>query len=492
MALAILWGTIEGPRQQKFISTAVIGLAFTVLLLAWALLFSRFAARTRLGIFLGFALCVALVPALFRMRGVTGDLLPILEFRWRGKGEQLNASTIVPGLNATNSPVLEASFPQFQGPNRNGVLKGIELETDWKMFPPQLMWRQNVGPSWSGFAVADGRAVTLEQRGEQEVVACYELSSGKLLWAHSDEARYATTIAGEGPRTTPTLADGKVYTLGATGILNCLELESGKKIWAKNILLENEAGLPDWGLAGSPLIYRGKVIVSAGGVNERSLVAYRMEDGAFLWGAGSAGADYSSPTVLDLLGEEQIVIFNTSGLSAYTELGQLLWDYPWRGGHPHISLPVEIGTNQVLVSSGYGTGAELITLKREEKGIQAERSWRTMAMKSKFGTMLVHGGYIYGLDDGIMTCVELKTGQRRWKDGRFGHGQALLVGDVILLMAEKGDVVLIEPNPDKLVELAGLNVFDGKTWNPPALAGEYLLVRNDEEAACFKLRGRQH
>jgi outer membrane protein assembly factor BamB len=253
---------------------------------------------------------------------------------------------------------------------------------------------------------------------------------------------------------------------------------------------EHGTKIPDWGYASSPLLVDDQVIASVGG-KSGSLVSYSASDGKLQWASGKGDADYSSPIEATLLGVRQILNFNTAGVSGHALDGKVLWNHPWPGGHPHVTAPVVISTNQVLISSGYGTGSELIRLEKSSNEIwSVTREWKSMSLKSKFGPIFVKDDYIYGLDDGIFTCVALKTGQRQWKDGRYGHGQGLLVGGIILLTSEKGEVVLIEPNPEKLVEIGRFQVFSDKTWNPPALAGEYLLMRNDKEAACLQLATR--
>jgi len=230
--------------------------------------------------------------------------------------------------------------------------------------------------------------------------------------------------------------------------------------------------------------------VSVGGKNG-SLVAYDAAEGMLRWAEGRGGPEYSSPVEATLLGTRQILNFNGSGISGHGLDGKALWNHPWPGVHPKVSVPVVVSANRFFVSSGYGVGCELVTVEKSAETNWTVRSeWKSMALKSKFGPIFVKGDYIYGLDDGILACVDVKTGQRRWKDGRYGHGQGLLVGEIILITSEKGQVVLVQPDPEKLVEMGRFQVFSDKTWNPPALAREYLLMRNDKEAACLKLAAR--
>ena len=491
-ALVAVWQWPEVPRQQRIERTGMAGAGVFLLLMVWVVLFSRMRWRVRVGVVGLVVLGIVASAVVFEIKGVTGDLVPIVGFRW-SKGEAVAGKVEAQGSGRSQEEVLEiprANFPQFQGPNRNGMLPGAEFETNWVEHPPELLWRRPVGAAWTGFVVEGVHAITMEQRGEEEWTACYDVRTGNPIWGKWDSARYASTLAGEGPRTTPTIWSNLVFTLGGTGILNCRELSNGELVWTKNVLEDNEGKVPEWGLAGSPLVYEGMVIVSVGGSGDRALAAYDARSGEKRWAKGRGGADYSSPTVLKLMGEEQIIHFRGPGVFAHDDDGEVLWEHPWKGGHPHVSLPVAVGTNQVFISSGYGTGCELIELSRDAEGkMVVESVWKNIRMKSKFGTLLVDGGYVYGLDDGILACVELETGQRMWKDGRYGHGQGLLVGRMMLWMAESGEAVLVAPNPQELMEVARVNVFEEKTWNPPCVAGQYLILRNDREAACFQLGG---
>ena len=479
VALAQEYGVSQQDRNLK---TAMAVLATSLLLYLWAVLISRFAGRTRFRIFILGLLAIVLVASSVRITGVTGDLVPILSFRW----SKPNIASLT--QVATKAPVADsASFPQFLGPNRDGIITGVRLDTDWTANPPKLLWQIAVGPGWTGFSIAQGRAITQEQRDAEELVTCYDLKTGALLWSHSDQARFATTIAGEGPRSNPSIDGDRVFTLGANGILNCLDLASGKLIWSKDLVKEHAVKVPEWGFASAPLIRNGLVILNVGGFKNRSLVAHDAATGQFLWGGGTESAEYNSPTVLTLAGAEQIITFNASVSGHNPTNGAVLWSYLWAKGHPHIATPIQISTNTILVSSGYGYGSELLQISPTNNTWRAERLWKSNRLKTKFANLILHKNFVYGLDDGILTCLDPATGERRWHGERYGHGQLLLVGDVLLFTSEKGEVLLADPNPDAERIIARLPTLKGKMWNPPALAGEYLLVRNNDAAACYQL-----
>jgi len=363
-----------------------------------------------------------------------------------------------------------------------------------------VVWREAVGPAWSGFAIVGNRALSMEQRGEEELVTCRDLFTGRLQWSTPSAGHFNTAIAGEGPRTTPAVQDGRVFTLGATGALRCLDLETGAPRWTRDVMKDAGVELPMWGFASSPLLYDGKVIVSAGckmadgkpvpGAPATSLLAYDCATGAPAWKGGSRPINYSSPFSVTLAGRPQILMFNTDAITAHDPAtGAVLWEHPWGKGMPHVSRPIVAGENRVFFSSGYGVGSALLEITPGADGkLAASEIWKTIRFQAKFSNPVERGGFVFGVSDGIFACLDLKDGSVRWKDGRYGHGQGLLVGELYLQMTElPGDIVLLRPTPDGPNELARFHVFDTKTWNPIALSGDLLLVRTDREAACIRL-----
>lgn len=497
-AILILIGTVgfivvcqsleELPFQMRNMRSMGAGMIGFVLLNLWWLGFSRAPWVRRLAVFAGQICSVALFLLVFRMKGVSGDLVPIFEFRWNRGYTVDRASVGAIKTQLTNAPA-GPNFPQFLGPTRTGVLEDTHLDPDWEAHPPKVLWRQPVGTAWSGFMIAGPRAITQEQSGTSELVTCRDLATGALQWAFADNAHYLNPIGGEGPRATPTLDGKQVYVLGATGRLHCLDLETGKALWTRDITQLAGAKMPEWGYAGSPLVLFDHVIVCAGGPNGKSLIALRKNSGELAWAGGDAGAGYSSPFLTTLAGVPQILSFNAGRVTAHAvSNGKVLWEYPWGVGMPHVAMPVVTGPDTVVISSGYGVGAGLLQLKSgPDGGLAVTNLWLSKKMKAKFSNPYARQGYLYGLDDGIFACVDLKDGSQRWKEGRYGHGQGLLVGEHYLLMAESGELVLLRPTPEGPGELHRMKLFSAKTWNPIALAGSTLLVRTDAEAVCLQL-----
>jgi len=494
-AVVVTWVQLsDRTGQSKFLTSAQAVAISLMLLVLWWTFLSRVRWKVRL---IGLALLVVTGVAAFRavrIRGVTGNLVPILAWTWSEDPEAaLSRESPAPGGGV--SPPTPASapaafdYPQFLGPDRNATIVGLRLARDWSARPPREVWRREVGAGWSSFAVHDGMAVTQEQRGPDEMVVAYDLMTGDVVWSHGDPERFEETIGGIGPRATPTIAGGRVYALGATGRLNALDLATGVPIWSRNILTDNDATGPEWGNSGSPLVIDDLVVVSAGG-RGRSLVAHDRETGEPVWAGGGDASGYSSPLVTTLAGVRQILIFNKGSVVAHDPAtGEELWSYPWPEMQPNVAQPLPLPGDRVLVSSGYGVGSKLLHVVLGPGGdaLDVELLWESPRLKAKFTTIVFRDGYVYGLDDGVLVCLDPDTGERRWKEGRYGHGQVLLVGDVLVVQTEDGDVALVEANPDRHLEIARIPVVSGRAWNTPALAGPYLLVRNDREAVCLEL-----
>ncbi|MBX3731190.1 MAG: PQQ-like beta-propeller repeat protein [Verrucomicrobiae bacterium] len=479
----------EAAFQHRNLATAAVALlTFTALLLWWTLL-SRAPRRQRRIALAAVTGLMVLSGVLFRIRGVSGDFVPIWEPRWSRTAAP--AAVVVPSVSAPaptgSAPgIVGETFPQFLGPNRNGRIAGPSLDTRWAVQPPVIAWRQPVGPAWSGFVVAGGYAVTQEQQGAEEQVTAYDRASGRRLWTHADPERYATTIAGEGPRATPALQDGRVFSLGATGRLNALDLATGRLLWTRSLTADAACSVPEWGFSGSPLVHEGLVVVSAGGREGASMIAYRADSGELAWKAGDSGAGYASPFLATLSGTPQILILNHRSFASHDPAtGAVRWEVPFGAGLPLVANPIETGPDRVLISAGYNVGAELFAVG---PGTHAPTSlWKSRKLKAKFANPVYRDGHVYGLDDGILVCLDVRDGSQPWKEGRYGHGQGLLVNDLYLLMAESGEMVLLRPTPEGPNELGRLRIFNSKTWNPIALAGADLLVRNDQEAALVRL-----
>jgi len=506
--VAIVRGTeVVGDHALANIATVLLGFVAVVVLAVWFLFLSGYGWLSRLLVAVGCVAGVSLLAFLFRLERLNGELVPIFGYRFSEKPDQLLDAHPATTADTDNVRVdlrttTKDDFPGFLGPHRSESVDNVRLARNWTD-PPELVWRKKIGAGWSAFSVVNGHAVTMEQRGDVEMTTCYNVETGQLEWAHSTEGRYERVEAGAGPRSTPTIDDGMVFALGVRGHLACLDGATGKPLWEKNLLqeygipIEDEESIVLWGRAASPLVVGRQLIVPIGGrKGERpvSLAAYDKRRGTLLWKGGERQISYSSPALAKLGGIDQIVIVNEDTASGHdVKTGKPLWEHE-RPGHtnrnPNVSQAVPISPNLVFLSNGYGLGGMLLRLDPAAGGAFTPHVvWANPGvMKTKFTNVAILGGYAYGLSDGILECIEVANGLRKWRQGHYGHGQILRVGDLLLVLTEKGEVVLVEATPDRANNVLGrFQAIEGLTWNNVALYGPYLLVRNAEEAACYKL-----
>lgn len=429
----------------------------------------------------------------------------LVGWRWRSetpdKQLELPAATIEATLDWQSTP---NDYPRFLGNGYWAEVPDVQLDTDWQNNPPKELWRKKIGAGWSSFVIVGNFAVTQEQRDDQELVTCYRVKTGEIVWSHADPVRWDPGGAGAlgypGPRATPTIHNGKVFTQGATGIFNCLDARTGEVLWTHDTLRKHAASNIVWGKACSPLIVDDMVIVSVGGKQNQSVVAYAIETGEVVWASGEYQSSYASPVVAEICGVRQIVTVDENFVtSRRADNGEPIWEYEWpsdSGANAAASQPIPLEGDRLFLSKGYGLGSVLLQVSSDEGDDWSLKPvWPggvKPVMKTKMGNVVVRDGHVYGIDDVNLQCIELETGKKKWKKRRrpkFGHGQIMLVGSTILVLSEGGEVILVDATPEKYRELASMRVFDDSqiTWNNPAFAPPYLLVRNAEEAACYEL-----
>ena len=427
---------------------------------------------------------------LVRTGGINGDGSSDLHWRWSQSPEerllaQADEPLVLPSaLPATRT---DANWPGFRGLERDSIVRGVEIETNWFASPPVELWRRPIGPGWSSFAVGGNLLYTQEQRGDDEVVACYNAISGKPVWMHRDATRFWESNAGAGPRATPTLSDGRLYTFGATGIVNALDAGNGAVLWSRNAAADTGVKVPGWGFSSSPLVLDKMVIIATSG----ALVAYDLASGDLRWSRPSRGGSYSSPHRLTLDGVSQVLLMNGAGASGVVPGdGTLLWEDAWPG--VPIVQPALIPGGDILISTADamgGIGIRRIAVAHDAAGWTVEERWTSKALKPYFNDFVIHKGHAFGFDGAILACIDLEDGKRKWKGGRYGNGQLVLLTDqdLLLVLSEKGDLALVSATPDQFKELARVTAIEGKTWNHPAVVGDVLLVRNGQEMVAFRL-----
>ena len=377
-------------------------------------------------------------------------------------------------------------WTSFRGPDRDGGYRQQHVRTDWGAALTPL-WKQPVGGGHGSFVIAEGRAFTIEQRGGRELAAAYDLATGRELWTSAWNARFQSGMGGDGPRATPTWHDGRLYVLGATGEFRALDAASGRTLWHTDILRDAGAVNIEHGLSNSPLVVDNIVVVQPGGDNGQSVVAYDRLSGKRVWSALDDRTSYASPMLVTVAGLRQILTFTETRLVGLSpENGSLLWEFPWTTGI-NAAQPLITAPDRVFISSDFG--AAMLQVSAGADGALTPRElWRTNKMNNKFTSPVLHEGFIYGLDESILACIDASTGDLKWKGGRYGYGQVMLASGHLIVLTEEGELALVRAEPKAHQEITRFPAIAGKTWNHPAMSDGILLVRNAEEMAAFNLR----
>jgi outer membrane protein assembly factor BamB len=478
--------------------TFLILVAASLAIAIWFFFSAGISRQTRAIVALLLLVVGASVALSVRRVEFSGDMVPTFDFRWTSdRYAVLEEHRARHGAAGAAVPIRFEVAPddvlEYRGPNRDGIVPGPKLARDWKAQPPKLLWRQPCGGGYASFVAVGPALVTIEQRRASEAIVAYDAATGRELWVHEYPALFSEALGGDGPRATPTFHDGRLYALGATGMLTSLDFATGKRLWSVDILKQNECGNLDWAMSGSPLVYDAGVLVNPGNQKgsaaSRSIVAYDPADGTRRWAAGQTKASYASPMLVTLGGMRQLLIFDAVGLAGHDPAdGRELWRYPWKSEWDiNASQPIALGADRVAISSS--SGAALLKLSQADGRWQVDEVWRNRNLKCGYSNPIAYQGHLYGIDENMLACIDLETGKRKWKsrDGQYGHGQMLLRDNLLVILSEAGELALVEAAPDAFRELGRIQAIDGKTWPVPVLVGNRIYVRNHLEMAAYEL-----
>jgi outer membrane protein assembly factor BamB len=386
-----------------------------------------------------------------------------------------------------------ADWPQFLGPNRNATSPEKGLLATWGEKGPPVVWQKEVGEGYSSPVVAGGRVVLFHRVGDEEVVQCLDAATGKESWKHTTPTSFRDRLGkGDGPRSTPCVAGGKVYTLSPGGLLLCLNLEDGKKAWQRALLDDYEVPLSFFGVGTSPLVEGELVLVNVGG-KDAGVVAFHKDSGKEVWKATSQGASYASPVAATLDGVRRILFFTREGFVALDPAtGEVHGNKRWRSRNNasvNAATPV-VCDDCVFLSACYGTGAILLRVKKDA----IEEVWSNdESLSCHFGTPVYRDGLLYGFEgrqeEGAkLRCVEAKTGKVRWTADGYGSGSLILADGRLIVLSEGGELVLVEPDGDKCREVARAQVLSGTCRAHLALADGRLYGRDAKKLVCWNLK----
>jgi outer membrane protein assembly factor BamB len=432
-----------------------------------------------------------------RNEGMTGEYKLDAHWRWSQTSEALMLAKRKADQPAKDVRIAAAQpdmtnpeWPGFRGSDRAARSLGSRISTDWTTHPPRQLWKIAVGPAWSSFAVAGNFLFTQEQRGPMETVVCYEAGTGREVWTRPIEARLDDPLGGPGPRATPALAEGGLFATCATGTLLRLNPSTGEIMWQQDLKTVAGRAVPMWGFAASPIIADKVVLVYAGGPGDKGLLAFDVESGALRWSVAAGNDSYSSPQLSTIAGEKMVLMLSNEGLLLVEPVtGKTRLNYEWKFSNYRALQPHVVGADTILLPTGMDAGTRAIRVTNTNGELSATELWTSRNLKPDFTDLVTYQGFAYGNDAGIWTCVDLKTGDRQWKGGRYGKGQVLLLENsgLLLIAAEDGRVVLLRADPKQHAEVASFKALEGKTWNHPVIVGDRLYIRNSQEAACFQL-----
>ena len=493
--VALAHPTMRGPATMNLtLPMGMVLFAVTAALLAsgWPVVRTGVAL---LAAFVGFG-----YSTLLRSEGMTGEYALDTRWRWTSSAEESMLATRPPASTNTALPAQNDSissdslanpeWPAFRGADRAGRSPAPQIATNWSSNPPRQVWKIAVGPAWSSFSVAGNFLFTQEQRGPAETVVCYDAQSGREVWHRQVEARFDDPMGGPGPRATPTIADGGLFVMGATGICLRLDPATGAIIWQQDLKsLAGREAPPMWGFSASPLVIGSVVILYAGGASDKGLLALDAATGTVRWSVATGNEGYSSPQLNTIAGEDLVLMLSNDGLVCVEPAtGKVRLNYEWKfKGYRALQPTVVAGT--ILLPTSMNAGTRAIRITKKEGELSAEELWTSPQLNPDFTDFVEHQGFLYGIDGGIFTCADLKTGEQKWKGGRYGKGQVLLLENsgMLLVSAEDGRVVLVGADPGDHTEFGSFKALEGKTWNHPVVVGSRLYLRNAQEAACFEL-----
>jgi outer membrane protein assembly factor BamB len=385
-----------------------------------------------------------------------------------------------------------ADWPQWRGPNRDGISTETGLLKTWPSEGPKLVWKaQGLGEGYSAFSVVGDRLYTQGQRGNEAYVMAFDTNTGKKVWETPAGGAFRER-RGNGPRGTPTVDGERLYALNADGNLLCLDRATGKRVWAVDLVKQHGGLVPNWGISESPLVLKDRVIVTPGG-NGSSVVALDKTNGGLIWKSQNDGAAYSSPILVNTGGVDHIVAFTSDAVMGLSVAkGDLFWRYDKvANGVANIATPLH-KDGYVFVSSDYGTGCALLKLGSASGKVTASEVYFNRDMKNHYSSSVLVNGYLYGFNSTVLTAMKFDNGQVAWRDRSVGKGSVTYADGNLYVLGENGAIALVEPSPTAYEEKSRFEISRGNypTWTPPVIANGRMYIRDQDTLYSFDVKAR--
>lgn len=383
-------------------------------------------------------------------------------------------------LVSNYSPAFSGDWPQYRGPSRNGISSEKGWSTRWPKQGPKVLWKTNVGKGYSCMAISGGRLYTMGNKGDTDAVCCLDANTGRAIWRHSYKCPAKDY---PGPRATPTVNGGRVYTLSREGNLFCLDAKSGKVVWSRNLKKDHKLNVPGWGFASSPLVDGNLLLLNLGTAG----LAVDKQTGKTAWQTGNDASGYASPVLGKPGGQRCVALFARNAIvGADPKTGKQLWRYTWQTSSDVNAADPIIAGNKVFISSNYGKGCALLNVGKGKATV----AWQNRNMKNHFSSSVLVKGFLYGNDEGSVRCLDFGSGAAKWNKGGLGKGQLMAADGKLIILSEHGELAIALASPGGYKELARAQVLGGTCWTAPVLSGGKIYCRNqDGDLICLNVKG---
>ncbi len=382
---------------------------------------------------------------------------------------------------------------QWRGPNRDGISYETGVLKHWPKNGPDIVWRIAVGDGYSGISVSNSKLFTMWDEGDSQFLFCLDAQTGKELWRYSVGKNFKNGW-GNGPRSTPLVSKNIVYAISTEGLVHAVNIIDGKTRWTHDLKAKYGSQIPVYGYSSSPLVEGEKLFVEAGGKESYAFIALNKETGDLIWHSQTDLPSYSSPIAVTVNKTRQIVFLSAEGLySVSPKDGSLIWHYSWNARCPSTGVPVNTTTpifivpNKMFISGGFGTvtGAAVVQLQERNEKFIAEKLWNSSEMKNLINSSVFFKNFMYGFDDKILKCIDVRTGKTKWETPGFKRGSLIAADGHLIVLGENGNLALVEATPEEYREIANVKILSGKCWTSPSLANGKLYLRNHEEMVCL-------